>query len=204
MKNPRFCKPISSLLLFSFTLWSTGCYSTRELTRLDPRDYQLVVVTKGHARYTFDERWETDSSGAILGQTPWEKTAVDGPQVMRRKVITFPADSIAYACIEESEITVVTKDGKNLVLSNWMSNGNGGISGVIKRPNPSYSHDNWRVPEYLVTSGTIPVDSIASIQKSEFSATRTTLLVAGGIVVGGAILFGIAVGNAFRAIFSFE
>jgi hypothetical protein len=105
--------------------------------------------------------------------------------------------------VEESEIEIVTKDQNHITLTKWMSDGTGGIYGMIGHRNPEYSMQNWQAPEYFVHWRGILVDSIASIQKSEFSPGKTMLLVASGAVAGGVVVFGGIMGHALRMLFSF-
>jgi hypothetical protein len=197
MKNPRFNKMSSSTLALSFTLWSVGCYSSHEVTRLDPQSYPLEVVTKGNRRYTLERRWNTDSLGAISGDAQWHHSTEEDPLLLQGRV-RLPIDSIASAYVEGNEILVVTKDKSRLTLSKWMSDGTGGIHGIMVQRNTAYSYDNWQVSDHIVSPRSIPADSILSIQKSEFSNGKTILLITGGAAAAGIVLFGIAVGNAFR------
>lgn len=202
MKNPRIRRSISSLLTFSFILWSTGCYSTKEVARLDPQSYPLEVVRKGNRRYTFESQWRIDSLGAVSGVAQWKYPSAREPLLLRGKN-TFPSDSISTAFVENNEIVVVTKDNSRIALTKWMSDGSGGIAGISEQHYTIYSYDSWEVARDIVSSRRIPADSIVSIQKSEFSPGKTALLIAGGVVAGGVILLGTFFGNALQSFFSF-
>ena len=195
------------MLAFSFTLWSAGCYSSHELTRLDPQAYPLEVVTKGNKRYTFESRWTTDSLGAISGVAQWRYPTAREPVFLRGRN-TFPSDSISTALIENNEIVVITKDNSRILLTKWMSDGSGGIVGISEQHNTIYSYDSWEVARDIIRSRRIPADSIVSIQMSEFSPGKTCLLIAGGVVAGGVIFLAAATvsafGNALGEFFSFR
>jgi hypothetical protein len=191
---------LSNLLLLGLAFWSTGCYSNRELTRLDPRDYPLDVLTKGNTLYIFEKQWDSDNSGLISGIARWKLAKASEPLELRGRV-KCPADSIASAFVGESEIEVVTKGESHITLTNWMSDAMGGIYGLIRQRNPEYSAQNWQVPEYFVHRRGIPVDSIASIQRSEFSPSKTALLVGTGVVATAVVAAGAAVGRGLAEMF---
>ena len=197
MMNPRLKQSMISLLLFPSIFWAMGCYSNKELTRLDPQLYPLEVMTKGNNRYTFESSWSTDSLGVISGVAQWNALTAGDPLLLRERV-TLPNDSIASAYVKGNEIVIIAKDNSRLMFIKWMSDGSGGIFGDMRRPNPAYSYENWKVPEYFVCPRRIPADSIASIQKSEYDQGRTLLLFGGGMVAILAISMGVATGDIIR------
>jgi hypothetical protein len=71
--NRTFRSFITWLLIASPLWWTIGCYSFREVIKLDEakeNERNIEVTTKGNSVYIF-MKWSVDSLGAITGRAKW-------------------------------------------------------------------------------------------------------------------------------------
>ena len=202
MQNRIFKRLINWLLIASPLWWTTGCYTTREITRLDEIRPVIEVVTKGDRVYTFTA-WTYDSLKGISGDARWvvksprpwvDSEDLDGHITLTRDAIktvtlgggqNLPLDTLqTLKPTEVFEINVVTKSGINYTFIDWTIDKAGTIEGRASWENPSYS--SWSFSntnhQFIESVVNLPADSIKIVSKKEYSSGRTTLLVVGSIV----------------------
>ena len=95
MQNRIFNRAISAVLIVSLLGWTVGCYTTKEITRVeDAVGDELHVLTKGNNRYHFFE-WKYDSIGNIRGRCEPDPGA---------EFMTVPRDSVVSVQGKELDV----------------------------------------------------------------------------------------------------
>lgn len=108
MQNKTFRNLVTWLLIASPIWWISGCYTFREVAKLDEArasEREIELTTKGNSKYIF-EKWSVDSSGAITGTARWpnpnyripdrwDPNAASGELKFREGPRRVPIDSVA-------------------------------------------------------------------------------------------------------------
>jgi len=98
MKSRRFRSFISLLLIASPLWWTSGCYTSHQITNpADAVGTPVEITTKGGNHHTLVE-WSVDSSGNILGSGAFvvPLTVQSAAGTVKQQPSTFiPKDSIA-------------------------------------------------------------------------------------------------------------
>jgi len=176
MQNRTFKSLVTWLIIASPIWWTSGCYSTREITRLEEAATgDLKVVTKGNNRYAF-ERWSVDSLGGISGDGTWEIISEWGRPVSKQGFRTLPHDSISETYHDDTSIILTTRGNTVYHFTRWLSDNSGGIWGEAFWENPT---DKWNVGKVRV-----PADSIKRITASEYDRASTTWLTVRAVAAG--------------------
>lgn len=98
MQNKNFKDIITWILIASPLWWTSGCYSTREVTKPSEAvgDYLEVTSKAGKAYYFYG--WTCDSTGSIsgtAGSVKYEDPYYGWTTTRIQQRVTIPADSIA-------------------------------------------------------------------------------------------------------------
>jgi hypothetical protein len=107
MKNRRFRNFISLLLIASPLWWTSGCYSSLQITNpADVAGTAIEITTKGNHHHTLKE-WSVDSSGNISGSgafvVPLTVRSIGG--TVKQQPSTFiPKDSIAAIHVQRVNV----------------------------------------------------------------------------------------------------
>jgi hypothetical protein len=95
MKNRTFRSIITLLIIASPLWWTSGCYTTKEVTRLSEEEGSAIeVVTKRNNVYVF-KTWTHDGYGSISGEANWiDPSSPRWSPTYLHGTIALPSDSI--------------------------------------------------------------------------------------------------------------
>jgi hypothetical protein len=194
MQNKTFKRFITWLLIANPLWWTSGCYTTREFTKIDEINTELKIVTKEDRVYTFTA-WTYDSLKGISGDARWVIRSIfhSGDSEARNGRVTLRRDNIRSVTSEGEgnlsvdslstirpkrgvEIEVTTKGNNVYIFKAWEPDGHGGISGEAKWIDPS--SPSWS-SDFLQGTTSLPRDSIRSVVTREINSGLTVLTVAG-------------------------
>jgi hypothetical protein len=194
MENRTFKHIMIWLLIASPVWWTSGCYTTREFTKLDEVNCEIEVVTKNKRTYTFTA-WTYDSLKGISGDAHWLVESIspwdDSEDHYGR--LALPRDDIRTIALQGDErlpvdglqtfkpkktveIHVTTRGNNVYSFKAWKPDGHGGISGDAEWFEPS--SPSWH-SDYVQGRTNLPRDSIKNVVRREYSSGRTILTVVG-------------------------
>jgi hypothetical protein len=114
MNKRRFRIVVTMILIASPIWWTSGCYSSYQITSPgEAADTPIEITTKGNNHYAFAE-WTADSSGNIRGFAPFVVPVAvrsgGGTITQQQPVQIVPKDSIAAIHVQRVNVgaTILT------------------------------------------------------------------------------------------------
>lgn len=119
MQNGTFKSFIMWLLVASPIWWTCGCYTAREVTKVNEVEgSEIEVTTKGDNVYIF-KTWKSDGCGGISGQAKWLDPPSGGlwAEYVEGKT-SLPLDSIKIVVARDPNVglSVITALGVGVAL----------------------------------------------------------------------------------------
>ena len=161
-KNRKLRTIVTWLIIVSPIWWTTGCYTTREITRPDePSERDILVETRG-AQIVILLKGHLDSLGCLSGETLHPKTG-------ERTPISIPRDSIRKAYFGDA--IVLTETEQSLEYENLTLDSLGRLSGNVR----VYAN----LGEHRVVIGktftVLPIGNVKSVSIETFSVLKSVL-----------------------------